>query len=45
VGLVSPELQARYAATDCTVEEIVTSGLHASIGLNEWPAPAEGEDW
>jgi molybdate transport system ATP-binding protein len=41
VGLVSPELQARYAATGCTVEQIVASGLHASIGLNEWPTPAE----
>ena len=27
VGLVSPELQARYAATGCTVEQIVASGL------------------
>ena len=34
VGLVSPELQATYAATACTVEEIVVSGLHSSIGLN-----------
>jgi molybdate transport system ATP-binding protein len=41
VGLVSPELQARYAATGCTVEEIVASGFHASIGLNEWPTAAE----
>ncbi len=41
VGLVSPELQSRYAATDCTVEEIVVSGLHASIGLNEQPAARE----
>jgi molybdate transport system ATP-binding protein len=41
VGLVSPELQATYAATGCTVEEIVASGLHASIGLNEVPTPAE----
>ena len=41
VGLVSPELQARYAATGCTVEQIVASGLHASIGLNEWPTAAE----
>ncbi len=41
VGLVSPELQAAYAATASTVEEIVASGLHASIGLNEWPSPAE----
>ncbi len=41
IGLVSPELQARYAATGCTVEQIVASGLHASIGLNEWPTAAE----
>ena len=41
VGLVSPELQARYAATGCTVEQIVASGFHASIGLNEWPTVAE----
>ncbi len=41
VGLVSPELQARYAATGCTVEQIVASGFHASIGLNDWPTVAE----
>ena len=41
VGLVSPELQTTYAATACTLEEIVISGLHASIGLNE--APGRGE--
>ena len=41
VGLVSPELQAAYAATGCTVEEIVISGLHSSIGLNELPTAAE----
>lgn len=41
VGLLSPELQAAYAATGCTVAEIVASGLHASIGLNDWPTPAE----
>ena len=41
VGLVSPELQARYAATGCTVEQIVASGFHASIGLNAWPTVAE----
>jgi molybdate transport system ATP-binding protein len=41
VGLVSPELQARYAATGCTVEQIVASGHHASIGLNEWPTATE----
>jgi molybdate transport system ATP-binding protein len=41
VGLVSPELQARYAATRCTVEQIVASGFHASIGLNARPTLAE----
>jgi molybdate transport system ATP-binding protein len=41
VGLVSPELQATYAATGCTVEEIVASGLHSSIGLNDLPTAAE----
>jgi len=41
VGLVSPDLQARYAATGCTVAQIVASGFHASIGLNEWPTAAE----
>ena len=41
VGLVSPELHATYAATGCTVDEIVASGLHDSIGLNVRPAPAE----
>lgn len=40
-GLVSPELQATYAATACTLEEIVVSGLHSSIGLNEPPLAAE----
>lgn len=41
VGIVSPELQARYAATACTLEEIVVSGLHASIGLNGPPTARE----
>jgi molybdate transport system ATP-binding protein len=41
VGLVSPELQATYAATGCTVEEIVASGLQDSVGLNVRPSPAE----
>jgi molybdate transport system ATP-binding protein len=40
-GLVSPELQAAYAATGCTVEQIVASGLHDSIGLNAHPTAAE----
>jgi len=41
VGLVSPELHAAYAATACTVEEIVVSGAHASIGLDERPSTRE----
>ncbi|HEX9207099.1 MAG TPA: ATP-binding cassette domain-containing protein [Steroidobacteraceae bacterium] len=40
-GLVSPELHATYAATGCTVADIVASGLHDSIGLNELPTPSE----
>jgi molybdate transport system ATP-binding protein len=34
VGLVSPELQAAYAATQCNVRDLIVSGLHSSIGLN-----------
>jgi molybdate transport system ATP-binding protein len=41
VGLVSPELQATYAATACTLEEIVLSGAHSSIGLDGPPAHRE----
>ena len=41
LGLVSPELQATYAATGCTVHEIVASGLHDSIGLNDFATPSE----
>ena len=41
VGIVSPELQSRYAATACTAEEIVISGLHSSIGLVEPPTAAD----
>jgi molybdate transport system ATP-binding protein len=41
VGLVSPELQAVYSGTENTVEEIVVSGLHSSIGLNRPPSGAE----
>jgi molybdate transport system ATP-binding protein len=40
VGLVSPDLQATYAATACTVREIVTSGLYDSVGLGEPATPA-----
>jgi molybdate transport system ATP-binding protein len=41
VGLVSPELQAAYAATGCVVEEILVSGLHSSIGLDALPTARE----
>jgi molybdate transport system ATP-binding protein len=41
VGLVSPELQARYVATGCTVRDIVASGLHDSIGLNDVATASE----
>jgi molybdate transport system ATP-binding protein len=41
IGLISPELQSTYAATACTVEEIVVSGLHASIGLDSPPTARE----
>ena len=41
VGLLSPELQSTHARDDLTVEEIVISGRHASIGLNESPTPGE----
>ncbi|MCI0437467.1 MAG: ATP-binding cassette domain-containing protein, partial [Gemmatimonadetes bacterium] len=35
VGFLSPELQSDYARDDVSVEDIVISGRHASIGLNE----------
>ena len=41
VGIVSPELQAAFSATACTVEEIVLSGLHSSIGLDTHPTARE----
>lgn len=41
VGLVSPELQAAYSATGCTVEEILVSGLYSSIGLDALPTARE----
>jgi molybdate transport system ATP-binding protein len=41
VGLVSPELQAAYAATACTIGEVVLSGLYSSIGLDGRPNRAE----
>jgi molybdate transport system ATP-binding protein len=40
-GVVSAELQALYATTACTVQEIVVSGMHSSIGLNEPPRAGE----
>jgi molybdate transport system ATP-binding protein len=40
IGLVSPELQADYVATD-TLEEIVVSGLHDSVGLDAPPTRRE----
>ena len=43
VGLVSPELQAAYATTACSVEEIVVSGFHSSIGLDQRPTARERE--
>lgn len=39
VGFLSPELQAEHARDDLTVVDIVISGRHASIGLND-PATA-----
>jgi molybdate transport system ATP-binding protein len=41
VGLVSPELQATYAATSCTLRDLIVSGEHASIGLNRPATRAE----
>ena len=41
VGLLSPELQTLHARDDLTVEEIVISGRHASVGLNDPPSAAE----
>ncbi len=41
VGLLSPELQSAHARDDVTVEEVVISGRHASIGLNDTPTAAE----
>jgi molybdate transport system ATP-binding protein len=41
VGFLSPELQSDYARDDVTVEDIVISGRHASIGLNEPPSRAD----
>jgi molybdate transport system ATP-binding protein len=41
VGFLSPELQAEHASTELTVDEIVMSGRHASIGLNDPPTPTD----
>jgi len=41
VGWLTPELQSAHARDDLTVEEIVISGRHASIGLNEPPTASE----
>jgi molybdate transport system ATP-binding protein len=41
VGFLSPELQSDYARDDVTVEDIVISGRHASIGLSEPPSRAD----
>lgn len=41
VGIVSPDLQSRVAAIQGTAEEIVVSGLHSSIGLDEPPTARE----
>jgi molybdate transport system ATP-binding protein len=41
VGFLSPELQSDYARDDVSVEDIVISGRHASIGLNEPPSRAD----
>ena len=40
-GIVSPDLQSRFAAIQGTAEEIVVSGLHSSIGLDEPPTARE----
>jgi molybdate transport system ATP-binding protein len=40
VGYVSPELQSDYAI-DVDIAELVASGRHASIGLNEMPSAAD----
>ncbi len=41
VGFLSPELQSDYARDDVSVEDIVISGRHASIGLNAPPSRAD----
>ena len=41
VGVLSPQLQSDHAREDLTVEQIVMSGRHASIGLNAVPSSAD----
>jgi molybdate transport system ATP-binding protein len=41
VGFLSPELQSDHARDDLSVADIVISGRHASIGLNEPPTAAD----
>jgi molybdate transport system ATP-binding protein len=41
VGVLSPQLQSDHAREDLTVEEIVMSGRHASIGLNSAASSAD----
>jgi molybdate transport system ATP-binding protein len=43
VGYVSPELQSLYAV-DASISELVASGRHSSIGLNDAPT-AEDRKW
>jgi molybdate transport system ATP-binding protein len=40
VGLVSPELQSTYSV-DVSIQELVASGRHSSIGLVDAPTPAD----
>jgi len=40
VGYVSPELQSSYAA-DVSILELVASGRHSSVGLNDPPTAAD----
>jgi molybdate transport system ATP-binding protein len=40
VGYVAPELQTDYAV-DVTLRDLVASGRHASIGLNDAPTAAD----
>jgi molybdate transport system ATP-binding protein len=41
VGIVAPHLQADHPQ-DLTVADVVVSGRHASVGLNEPPSAADG---